>query len=159
MKTKWKEKWQRASQLARILAICGVIVLCLAALVGYNLYLGNTFSTRIDLQSSDDYSENELQDALSTVLKDFRHEYPRCELVDLWYTDKYNSDRRRDLAHQYDAENAVVLSSNVWVGGAGARTAAGDALDADTFYSDYRWILVRESEDGKWHIVANEVTT
>jgi hypothetical protein len=153
-----KEKWKAGGLTVRVAMVCIALVVALAALLCYNLYVGNTFSTRVDLQNSDDYSESELQDAMNTVMQDFRKDYPRCKLVDLWFTDKYNSDRRRDLARQYDAEEAILVSSNIWVGELGAKTVDGDRLDANTFYGDYHWILIRPSEYSDWRIVANEVT-
>lgn len=155
---KLKEKWKTGTLKTRVLMICAAVAMALVAVICYNLYAGNTFTTRTDLQYSDDYSELELQSAQDTVLDYFHHKYPRCTMTDLWYSDDYNSERRRDLARKYDAEEALVMSSNIWVGELGAKTIDGDILQSHTFYGDYHWILIRPSEDSDWRIVDNEVT-
>jgi hypothetical protein len=112
------------------------------------LYAGYTGS------HSDQFSEREIRDAMEIVIAKFRG-FKGCEMMKLWY-DEEKSNRQiesymtggRGAGSGISKDNVIVIYSDFSVDSSG-----GDgSLNPNSTYTDWCWILVRESREGAWRV-------
>jgi len=123
-----------------ILSTVAVVVffLCVWLLTGGR---GNTASCERVLGGSDVYSEQDIVQAMDLVENTFRSEFVGCYLIKLAYDDELSMHYCEEWADQYDADQAMVLTSVFDVGASG-----GDgSLKPNSTYSNWQWILTRTS--------------
>lgn len=95
---------------------------------------------------------NEATNCVKTKFKDFKG----CTLTQLWYDEEksnhvveiYFKNRSGELS-TVKAENAIVLLSNFNVADPGSNSG----LEPNSTYSDWNWILVRDSKTSNWKVV------
>lgn len=116
---------------------------------------GNTKDVTINIGKSSKFSKDELNSAVTCVKNRFNKEFDGCTLTYLWYDEvKSNETVTGYLAHgggsinKAKSENVVVLYSNFKVGS----SYAGGSLNKNSTYTNYLWILVRDSKSGDWHV-------
>lgn len=134
----------------KLVAFVVVAFLVAVGFFGYLFGEGNTYSTRLEIENSNAYSEDDLQSALRTVEKNFRKEYRGCTLVDLWYNDDYNLKYRDAMTEKYHARESIILLSNIHTGKSGALDGQ---LKGDKNYSNYTWLLTRKNKKDHWQVV------
>ena len=125
-------------------------ILCflLAAVMSLSLVscLGNIEDVRVDIEPSEIYSEEEIDDAVYEVLHYFKREFGGCTLTELNYSEAKNTVATDEWAAQYDADQAIVLTSTFRVTG----KTDGSLAYGET-YKNWSWILVRNSR-GDWEV-------
>lgn len=95
--------------------------------------------------SSDLYSAKEIEQAITTITKEFKKEWKGCTLTEIYYAGDEVSLEHQDWAERNNAEEVIVLSSSFEVDESG-----GDgSLNPNSTYTDWMWILVR-TDNGKW---------
>ena len=99
----------------------------------------------INLGTSNSFTEEEIQQAIDIVLKDFFEDAEHVELHSLSY-DEDLSNKQKETYGTMDVEpnNEIIISSDFYVD-----KNAGGAWNPD---SDYSWIFVlyREDEHSNW---------
>lgn len=123
-------------------------------IIGIVIYYFNTYKVgNIDNVSegslkSEIYSENEIKDAMNIVKQKFKRDFKGCTLTDLWYGENISSRSTAEWAKQYNADEAIILSSNFDVDSSG-----GDgSLNPNTTYTKWQWILVRDKSNNEWSL-------
>lgn len=132
---------------AAVLSVLILGTIGLTALGITNYHLKKTaFSSSITMVSEDpEYSEEEVEAAMDVVTKYFKKNFKGCELKSLSYDEDYSSLQEKDWIEQYQADEAIVLSSEFTTDSRG-----GDgSLDPDSTYKGWDWVLTRTAV-GKW---------
>lgn len=107
----------------------------------------------ITIGQSDKFSDKEINDAIDCVVSNFS--FPACTLTKIWY----DEEKSNTVTNAYIAcgrgsengavpENVIVLLSEFYVDDSGDNPV----LEADSTYSDYNWILKRDSKTSSWKI-------
>jgi hypothetical protein len=115
---------------------------------------GNTSNTEISISKSTKFSEKEINLAVSSVKKKFK-DFKGCKLTKLWYDEEMSDNfaggymqERAGTKNDVKPENIIILLSNFDVDSSG-----GDgSLNPDSTYSNWNWILVRDSKTGAWQV-------
>ena len=115
---------------------------------------GRTDNVTVNIDKSSKFSEEEINNAINCVMKKFK-DFKGCNLTKLWYdeeksnnfTEEYLKGGRGSI-NGVKAENVIVLLSNFDVDSSGA--AGG--FNPDSTYSDWNWILIRDSKTSKWRV-------
>jgi hypothetical protein len=135
-----------------------IIYLLCVILVAFSLVackqVGKTNNAVVSIGKSDKFSVKEINDAVNCVNERFKN-FEGCNLTKLWYDDeKSNSFIKgymkggRGSVNGVKAENVIVLLSNFDVG-----SSDGDGtLNLNSTYSDWMWILIRDSKTGNWKV-------
>jgi len=115
-------------------------------------------NAEIDYGNSTSFSEAEIKSAMEVVFSKFR-DFEGCDLIKLWY-DEEKSDTiiKRDISSDggntiknsgAEPENIIILFSDFYVDASG-----GDGgFNPDSTYTDWIWILIRDSTNDNWKIV------
>jgi len=94
------------------------------------------------------YTFEEIDDAVTVVLSYFQKTFKGCELLELQYAGDEKQKEYDAWAAQYDAEDAIVLTSTFTTG----RSGGDGSLNPNATYENWKWILVR-NESGAWNHV------
>lgn len=104
----------------------------------------------VEWGSSELYTDDDIQNAVDTVIAYFKTEFKGCTLTKISYPGDDSSDLFDQWAKEYEADEAIVLKSSFDVGASG-----GDgSLNPNTTYDDWQWILVRNN-GGMWEVATN----
>ena len=116
-------------------------LLCAALLtLSLSSCLGRIDDVRVNIEPSEIYSEEEIDDAVYEVLHYFKREFGGCSLTGLDYIEAKNTDAAEDWAEQYDADQAIVLVGTFEVTG----KSDGSLAFGET-YRNWQWILARNN--------------
>ncbi len=114
---------------------------------------GNTEQATLTVSASEKFSAEEIQAAINTVLESFKG-FGNCTLTELWYEEKQSNrviesymQTGRGAYNGAQPENVIVLFSHFNT----ADNAPG-GLSSNMRYTDWNWILVRESKDAPWKL-------
>ena len=140
----------------RIVPLLVILALCLSLSACNNT--GKTNNAEVDYGSSTLYSETEIKSAIKTVFTKFR-DFDGCDLKKLWYDeDRSNTIIQQDISSggwntiknsAAEPENIIILFSDFYVDDSG-----GDgSFNPDSTYTDWNWILIRDSKNGIWEVV------
>lgn len=131
--------------------ICVALIGCV---IGIGLYFfihyedGKINNVTEIIVKSEIYSEKDIKDAMDIVKKKFKKDFKGCILTDLWYAENISNPSSDGWTKQYYADEAIVLLSNFYVDSSG-----GDgSLNPNSTYTDWQWILVRNSSNNKWEL-------
>ena len=117
-----------------------VMIVCFSAC---SCSCGNTENVDIKTVESEIYSQKDIDDAIQTILTEFKSWYG-CTLTEIYYAGDENEDNLF-YADVYNADEAIVLLSSFDVDSSG-----GDgSLNPNSTYDDWSWILVRD-KGGNW---------
>lgn len=94
---------------------------------------------------SEMYSEEEIRDAIDVIKKEFESDWKGCTLTEIYYAGDEISKDHQDWADRNDADEVIVLLSSFSVDS----SCEIGALNKNSTYSDWMWILVR-TNGGKW---------
>lgn len=114
--------------------------------------VGKTNSISVNIEKSNKFSEEEINNAVSCVKKKFK-DFKGCTLTNLWYDEEKSNDfikgylsNGKGSVNGVKPENVIVLLSNFDVDSSG-----GDgSLNPNSTYSNWNWILIRDSKTGNW---------
>ncbi|MEG0592753.1 MAG: DUF4829 domain-containing protein [Coprobacillus sp.] len=131
----------------KILLVCFLFFV----LISFKSY--NRKVVDVEIGQSSIFSKEEINNAVETVKNQFS--FDGAALTKIWY------DQEKDyhLSESYltngkgstnnsKKENTIVLLSNFDVGFFGV----SPALNANSTYSDYQWVLIRDSQTDSWRI-------
>ena len=106
---------------------------------------GNVDAVKIIEAESDQYSTDDINSAIDTIVKEFDDNWDGCTLTEIYYAGDEYSSNYQDWADRNDADEVIVLLSSFDVDSSG-----GDgSLNPDSTYDNWMWILVR-NKDGEW---------
>lgn len=89
------------------------------------------------------YTKSEIDAAADTVVKYFEDHFDGCVLTEMRYMGDDSAEVFAEWAEQYDAEQAIVLTSSFDVDASG-----GDgSLNPNTTYDGWQWILTRNADE------------
>jgi hypothetical protein len=105
---------------------------------------GETGDAQITSSESVKFSQTELQAAADCVLEKFK-DFKGCTLKKLWY----DEDISHEMASAYSSEgNAIILLSDFRTDS----TGPDEGFEENTDYTNWNWILIRDSKDGEWRV-------
>lgn len=115
---------------------------------------GKTNNVAVSIEKSSKFSEEEINDAINCVKKKFKS-FEGCNLTKLWYDEEKSNNiiegylsNGRGSVNGVKAENIIVFLSDFDVDSSG-----GDgSLNPNSTYSNWNWILIRDSKTGKWQV-------
>lgn len=107
---------------------------------------GNISSVRVNIGPSEVYSAAEISDAVDMVQSHFRKEFDGCTLTEVSYSEESSKKAEAEWTEQYDADQAIVLTSSFEVTG----KSDGSLAEGET-YRNWQWILVR-NDGGNWQL-------
>jgi hypothetical protein len=108
---------------------------------------GKTATAEVSIGKSNQFSEEEIKDAMSCVKKRFKVFYG-CTLTKLWYDEEKSSSYAEGfLTNDVEADNVIVLFSDFDVG-----SSCDEGLTPNSTYTDWSWILIRDSKTGDWRV-------
>jgi len=111
---------------------------------------GNINNASVIPASSMFYTDEEVNEAIDTVLYDFEREWAGCTLTEIRYIGDNAAESFGNLAQQHDSGTAIMLTSSFDVDSSG-----GDgSLNPNYTYEDWKWILVKR--DYGWKHVDHE---
>ncbi|MDU2121760.1 MAG: DUF4829 domain-containing protein [Clostridium celatum] len=107
----------------------------------------------IEISESTKFSKEEIESAIQCVKSNFS--FPAATLTKIWYDEEESNylvdgylENGRGLTNGVKAENIIILLSNFDVDGSGDNPV----LNPNTTYSDYQWVLIRDSKNNDWKI-------
>lgn len=120
------------------------LILVIAGIGVYSIADGHTFSTAISMDEENAvYSEEEVNDAIAIVRKYFRKNFKGCKLIELNYNEEDSKEAFDEWAKQYNAEEAIILTS-VFI----TNSKGGDgSLEPNSTYDNWQWILTKSGEE------------
>ena len=126
-----------------------IVALCLALMLVLSMggcSKGNVNNVSIiDWKSSEIYSDEDIQSAITVVKDYFKSEFEGCTLTSINYPGDSSAGEFNRWAEQYKADEAIVLYSSFDVDASG-----GDgSLNPNSTYNNWKWVLTR-SENGSW---------
>ena len=123
-----------------------LVVIALAGMFTQRMLSGgNTQNAQRVIGESKLYTQEEIGRIMDVVEREFRREFRGCTLRELKYDEELSMRQSADWAAQYDADEAVVLTSSFDVDGRG-----GDgSLNPNSSYTKWLWILTRTGS-GDW---------
>ncbi len=109
---------------------------------------GDVNNVKIKNVSSDNYSSEDINAAINTIIKEFDAEWNGCKLTEIYYAgDDFSSDYQ-EFADRYNKDEVIVLLSSFDVDDSG-----GDgSLDPNSTYDGWNWILVRDKGEQWKHV-------
>jgi hypothetical protein len=134
---------KRTLSLLFLLALCISVFACKSN--------SETSAVDIDYGSSTRFSNAEIKMATEAVLTKFK-DFVGCELKHLWYDEEQSNRRIGEYWKYIDGvvleENVIILISDFYVDSSGKNPT----LNPDSTYTDWMWILTRESKGDKWTV-------
>ena len=107
----------------------------------------------IEVSKSTKFSKDEIENAIQNVKSNFS--FSEATLTNIWYDEEKSNylidsylENGRGLTNGVKEENVIILLSNFDVDGSGDNPV----LNPNTTYSDYQWILIRDSKNNVWKI-------
>ncbi len=139
----------------KIKIIFPIFLLLLVYFIVASTQGGKTDNVVVTIEESDQFTEEELNEAIKAVKKKFRG-FDGCEMTELWYSEKDSIKTIEGYLRSgggsesgIKKENVVVLFSNFNVDSSGAN----NGFNPNSTYTDWNWILVRNSITNNWRVV------
>ena len=124
------------------------IMLCILLVFSLSACGGDVSEVNTHNVISEIYSQEDINDAIDTIKKEFKRNWEGCTLTEIYYAGDDSSKDHQDWADRNNADEVIVLLSSFDVDSSG-----GDgSLNPNSTYSDWNWILVR-TNGGKWQHV------
>lgn len=119
--------------------LLGVLVL---SLTGCGRISGNVLITN---EASDIYQVEEIEAAMDVAQRYFRLNFNGCTLTEIGYIGDEKRMSMEEWAEQYDADQAIVLTSTFETD----RRGGDGSLNTNETYRNFKWILIRDL-GGEW---------
>lgn len=124
--------------------LCFVMVLCFSAC---SVTGGNTENVTIKTVESNIYAQEDIEDAIQTILNEFKN-WKGCTLTEIYYAGDKMALDYQDWADRKSADEVIVLLSSFDVDSSG-----GDgSLNPNSTYDNWMWILVRNKGESWKHV-------
>lgn len=141
-----KRKYKEAGVFMRKIIISFCIMLLVFSLASCKRS-NTTDGLIIDIGESNKFTKKEITEAIDLVKNNFN--MPGSTLTKVWYEEeKSNSFVADYLKEGMEAVNIIILLSNFDVDGSGDNPT----LNPNSTYTDYIWILARDSNTSDWQI-------
>ncbi len=124
-----------------LLLLCAAMLLTLAA-------CGSVKNVQTEEVASELYTQKDIDSAIGVIKKEFVRNWDGCTLTEISYAGDDVSEKHREWAERYDADEVIVLTSSFDV----AEQGASPSLNPGSTYTRWMWILVR-SDGGAWEHV------
>jgi hypothetical protein len=132
--------------------LSSVVCLALVCIALTSCNMGKTDGVEISIGESSKFSKEEIQSAVNCVIQEFR-DFSGCTLTKIWYDEERSNMQIEDYMtygtgseNRVKAEDVISLFSDFDVNSTG-----GDGgFNPDSTYTDWNWILVRDSKTGGW---------
>ena len=98
--------------------------------------------------NSNIYTDDEIESAIKVIKADFKKDWKGCTLKKIAYLGDERLKNYQEFADRNNADDVLVLTSDFYV----APTGAHGSLNADSTYSDFKWILVRNKGEDWKHV-------
>lgn len=117
--------------------------------------VGKTNNVVVDIGESIKFNDEEINNAINCVKEKFR-DFEGCNLTKLWYDEEksnhiiegYFKNEKGSVNGVKKAENVIVLMSSFDVDSSG-----GDgSFNPNSTYSNWQWILRRNSKTDNWQV-------
>ncbi len=125
------------------------IMLCIMVVFSLSACQGKVNKAKTQEVESSMYSQEDINQAIETIKNDFKSGWKGCTLQEIYYAGDDYSESHKDWASRNNADEVIVLLSNFKTG-----SFCSQALNKNSTYSRYNWILVR-SEGEQWKRVDN----
>ena len=133
-----------------IMCMCLILIMLCLGSCGKN---AATENVEIQIGESQRFSEEEIQDAVNLVKKNFN--LTDCTLTKLWYDEEASGQIEEGYLHNgkgsingVKPENVIVIFSEFQVG----KSRENEIFEPGATYSDYNWTLIRNDKKSKWTI-------
>ena len=129
------------------LALCGSLAACGGA---------DVKNVKVDLGSSERFSEAERQAAVDCVLREFRKWDTPCTVQAVYYDEaSYDAEKEALYASSFsqgmfEPEHVILLYSNFHT----PEGAQAGGFNPDADYTGWKWILVRDHAKASWRMIA-----
>jgi len=135
----------------KLLSIVCLILVCFS-FSSCNQNAGKINNVVIDIGESTKFSREEIQTAVDCVINKFK-DFEGCDLKKMWYDEEKSNlviesyiSNGKGSHNGVQKENVIVLLSNFDVDATG-----GDgSLNPNSTYTNWNWILIRDSKTGNW---------
>lgn len=114
---------------------------------------GNSKNVKIEIGSSEKFTEAEIRQAADAVKEKFK-DFTDCELLRLYYDEERSDSAVKSFLENGKgsingarAENTIVLHSDFY---AGSKAEGGFTPDME--YTNWMFILIRDNETSRWHV-------
>lgn len=115
---------------------------------------GKTNNVVVNIGESAKFSEKEINSAVNCVKKKFV-DFEGCNLTRLWYDEEKSNQfieeylkNGRGSVNGVKSENVIILLSIFDVDSSGS----DGSLNPNSTYSNWNWILIRDSKTGNWQV-------
>ncbi|MDD6145923.1 MAG: DUF4829 domain-containing protein [Oscillospiraceae bacterium] len=128
------------------------LILVLVALLMFSACSDHE-KAEVVIGKSDLFTEEEIQAAVDLVLKDGFSKDAGATITKIWYEEE--SSRRAVEIYMENGMGSVngVLEENVMILFSDFKTGSKtQSLNPNDKYTGWRWILIRDSQDGSWKI-------
>ena len=126
------------------LLLAGVIFVLVPAVIGYSLPAGDTSRTETVKVESDIYVQEEIDECIEIIKRDFTDNFAGCELTIIYYA----GDRISETETEERGVSTIVLRSCFNTG----KLSNDCSLNENSTYNDWYWILTR-NDGGAWRHV------
>ena len=136
-----------------LLAFLVVIVILLGTFIivylnGHSFEKGDVSNVRIVPVESENYSNNEINNAIDVILQYFEENFSGCLLLEIGYIGDEKNNDYINWAIRNSKTDVIVLISKFKVDSHG-----GDgSLNPNSEYDDWKWILVRNKDEEWKHV-------
>lgn len=134
------------------LIICFCFIISISSLVGCNRGKVSD-DTIIEVSESTKFSQDEIDNAIKCIKNNFS--FPASTLTKIWYDEEKSNflidgylENGNGSVNGVNSENVIILLSNFDVDDSGDNPV----LNPNTTYTDYQWILIRDSKTSNWKI-------
>lgn len=107
----------------------------------------------VEAGQSTKFSQDEIYNASKCIIDNFN--FADCTLTNVWYDEEKSDflvkgylENGQGSINGVDSENVIVLLSNFDVDDSGRNPV----LNPNSTYTDYQWILIRDSKTSNWKI-------
>ena len=122
--------------------------MCVFLLLAFMLAgCGKVGDVQRSIDSSQLYSQLEIDKAMDIIVRDFRMNYDKCTLLELEYREDYNAERGSREAEVYGADKAIIIHGSFLTGD------TNNAFEPNFTYNNYSWTLTRSGLSG-WTLVS-----
>ena len=127
-----------------VLLLAGLAFILVPAVRGYSIPAGNVGRTEIVKVESDIYTQEEIDECIDIIMRDFENDWDGCELTIIYYA----GDSISSTESEERGVSTIVLRSCFNTG----RLPNDSSLNENSTYEDWYWILTRKA-GGVWRHV------
>lgn len=135
------------------MSVC-ILVCFTVCFTACTLNPGKTDTAKITIGESTKFSKSEIDQAVKAIKNKFKN-FDHCTMTDLSYDEAFSNEQARLYINEgkgaemnNDANNFIIFSSSFKVDS----NSNQKGLNSDSTYSSYKWILTRDSKNGKWKV-------